>query len=68
MLRVSLLLMQHIEFTGVIWPTSHSSVGIGVQDTGVHADTLAAVTNVSTKLSFASDLGVLCFLQDPWNW
>lgn len=57
--------MQHIEFTGIIWPTSHSSVGIGIQGTGAHADTLAAATDVSSKFSFVSDVGVLCFLQDP---
>lgn len=57
--------MKHIEFTGVIWPSSHSSVGIGVQGTLADADILVTSTDVSTKLSFVSNLGVSCFLSGP---
>ena len=57
--------MQHMVCTGVIWPSSHSSVGIGVQGVHADADILITAIDVSTKLSFVFNLGVLRFLSGP---
>ena len=57
--------MQHIVCTGVIWPSSHRSVGIGVQGVHADADILITAIDVSTKLSFVFNLDVLCFLSGP---
>ena len=46
----------------VTWPFSHHFVEIGGQEALTNADMLAAAMAVSNKLSFVSDLGVLCLL------
>lgn len=54
--------MHYIDCTGIVWPSSQSSVGTGVQGTDANADGLPTAIDVNTSLSFVSDLRVSCFL------
>lgn len=52
----------------ITWPSSFRPVGTGAQKTDTNADILATAIAGSNKLSFVSDLGLLCLLTAMKLW